>query len=68
MTVYRVEVDVALDRPPRTDATVRVVVDAGTAVDAELTACQIAECDRRVVMAVGSRILTADTSDSRATD
>lgn len=53
---YEVEVDVALARPPRVDATVFVTVAASTRTEAELVACQIAQCDRRVVMAVGSRV------------
>lgn len=57
MNVFTVEVDVALRRPPRPDATVRVRISALSATEAELVACQMASCDRRVVMAVGSRIV-----------
>lgn len=53
--IWSVEVDVALGRPPRADATRYVLVAAATRVEAELIACQMAACDRRVVMPVGSR-------------
>ena len=55
--MFAVEVDVALARPPRADATVRVLVDAESVHEAELVACQIAACDRRVVMPVGARLI-----------
>lgn len=60
MAIFKVAVDVALSRPPRADATVFVVVDAAHRFDAELIACQMAGCNRQVVMPVGSRIVDND--------
>ena len=54
MGVYRIEVDVALCRPPRADATIYFALEAVDGYAAELLACQIAQCHPRVVMAVGS--------------
>lgn len=56
--IYAVHVDVALARPPREDDVVRVLVDAGGPVEAQLIACQIAACHRRVVMPVSSRVVS----------
>lgn len=54
MSVYKVEVDVALRRPPRRDKTLYYVVEADTGQDAELIACQMAYARRGVSMPVGS--------------
>jgi hypothetical protein len=54
MSIYKVEVDVALRRPPRTDATIYFTLDAKNGHAAELIACQWAYCHPRVVMPVGS--------------
>lgn len=56
-TIYGIEVDVSLGRPPRVDATVFISVAARDEIEAELLACQIAGCDRRVTMPVGSRLV-----------
>lgn len=54
---YAVEVDVSLGRPPCADATVYVIVSARNEIEAELVACQMVGCDRRVTMPVGSRLI-----------
>lgn len=56
--VYKVRVGVSLARPPREDASVWVQVQADGEQEAELIACQIAMCDRRVVMAVSSEVVS----------
>lgn len=57
--VFTVEVQVALARPPRADATVWVTVDAPSDGAAIALACQLAEATRpRVVMAVKATILS----------
>lgn len=55
---WLVEVDVALSRPPRADATVYFALSEAdfSRRDAELTACQLSLGIPRVVMPVGSRI------------
>lgn len=55
--ILQVEVDVATARPPRVHARTWTWVSAETAVEAELTAIAMAECDPRVVMVVGARII-----------
>lgn len=66
MSTYGVEVDVATARPPRTDATMFVVVGARNAQEAELVACQMAYCHPFVVMAVGSRVVENFSEESLA--
>ena len=61
MSIFAVEVDLALSRPPKIDQTVMIVVDAEDGVAAELLACQMAQARNDVVMAVGSRVI--DWSD-----
>jgi hypothetical protein len=60
--VFTIEVDVALARPPRADATRRVLVavdpwtsDFAAANEAALVASQMAQSHPGVVMAVGTR-------------
>jgi hypothetical protein len=53
--LFVVEVDVALRRPPRVDATVYFVIDADGRLEAERVACQMVHVRENVVMAVGSR-------------
>ena len=55
----RVQVQVAVARPPTpaNTRTVFVLVDAVTTTEANLIACQIAACDRRVEMVTGSRVI-----------
>lgn len=62
-----VEVDLALTRPPKVDAQVWVSVlieerrsRTSIEADAEEVAMCIAMCDRRVVMAVGARVIDFD--------
>jgi hypothetical protein len=58
--IARVEVDVAIARPPSVEniTTVYVVIDGPTETECELAACQIAQSTRElVVMATGSRIV-----------
>jgi hypothetical protein len=52
-----VMVGVALQRPPRTDAFVRVVVEAENETQAMLTACLMASADKRVVMPTESEVI-----------
>lgn len=54
MSVYRVEVGVALKRPPRHDATIYFILEAENGQAAELFAQQWAQWHPRVVMAVSS--------------
>ena len=54
MSIYWIEVDVALQRPPRVDAQMYFCIEARSGVEAELIACQWAACSRHVVMPVGS--------------
>lgn len=61
MSIFGVEVDIALSRPPKIDQTVLCVVESPNGVEAELLACQIAQARQGVVMAVGSRVV--DWSD-----
>lgn len=48
------EVEVALARPPRSDATIFFVLEAESGYAAELLACQWAASHPRVIMPVGS--------------
>ena len=69
MGIYQVEVDVALERPPKIDRTVKIVVEATDGVDAELLACQMAQARKNVVMAVASRVIDwSDDPHQHATD
>lgn len=54
MAIFKIEVSVALSRPPQNDATIFFEIDAATGHDAELIACQIAASHPRVVMPVAS--------------
>jgi hypothetical protein len=53
--VFVVAVDVALRRPPRTDATVFFILEAETRLEAERVACQMVFVRENVVMPVASR-------------
>lgn len=55
--VYEIHVDVAHQRPPRTDETRKYLINASSPMAAELLACQWAALSPGVVMAVGSRII-----------
>jgi hypothetical protein len=57
--IYAVAVGVALQRPPRHDATKWVLVEAPTPVAARELACQLAAADPRVVMPVWDELLGA---------
>lgn len=54
MSTFDVEVEVALSRPPRSDATIFFTIEAENGHAAELIACQWAAGHPRVVMPVGS--------------
>lgn len=54
MSAFTVEVQVALSRPPRSDATIFFVIEAENGHAAELTACQWAAGHPRVIMPVRS--------------
>lgn len=60
MAIFKVEVAVALSRPPKNDATIFITVDAPNGHDAELVACQIASTHPRVVMPVASLVTDWD--------
>lgn len=60
MPVYTVHVGVALTRPPRTDALVRVLVEAATDPEAHCLAAQIAHCHPFVVMPVSTEIVALE--------
>lgn len=54
--LFRVEVDLALSRPPKADVTVYVTLDESNHREAQLTAVYMASCYHDdTVMAVGSR-------------
>lgn len=54
--IYTVYVGVAMARPPREDDIVRVRVEARSAAEARLVACQIAACHPGVVMPVSAEV------------
>lgn len=54
MSTYTVEVEVALSRPPRSDATIFFTIEAENGRTAELIACQWAAGHPRVSMPVRS--------------
>lgn len=54
--VWRVEVGLALQRPPRHDATVYITLQADDWMDAELTAIEIACATRKCVMPISTLI------------
>jgi hypothetical protein len=54
VSIFKVEVGVALQRPPRHDATIYYTLEADSGNAAELLACQIAYNHPRVVMPVSS--------------
>lgn len=54
MGLYKVEVQVALSRPPRNDATIFYQIEAEDGLQAELLACIWSTFNRRVVMPVAS--------------
>lgn len=56
MSLYTVEVEVALKRPPTCDATIYFEVEATSGLDAELLACQWAYEHPRVQMPVASLV------------
>jgi hypothetical protein len=56
MNTYKVEVGVALSRPPRLDATIYYVLLSETGRSAELTALIMASSHPRVVMPVCSTV------------
>lgn len=66
MGTFRVEVQVALARPPRADATIFFTLDATDGYDAELLALRIAAAHPRVVMPVGSVVTDWPASTDRA--
>lgn len=54
--IYTVYVGVALSRPPKEDDVVRVLVEAGSASQARLLACQIAACRPGGAMPVSAEV------------
>lgn len=54
--IFTVEVDVALSRPPRADATIYYEIDAETGLEAEKLACMWAYNHPRVSMPVRSLV------------
>lgn len=60
MSIYTVEVEVALSRPPRVDATIYFALEAESGHAAELLAQQIAAYHPRVCMPVGSLVTSWD--------
>jgi hypothetical protein len=57
VSIYTVEVGVALRHPPRTDQYRLYVIEAENGHAAELTACQWAACSPGVVMPVESLVI-----------
>lgn len=55
--IFKVQVGVALSRPPKVDRLSVVAVDADGWIDADTIACQMAMCHPDVVMAVSSKVL-----------
>ena len=53
--IVAVEVDVALSRPPRADATVYCQVEARSTIEAREIACQMSFARANVVMPVAAR-------------
>lgn len=64
MSTFTVEVEVALSRPPRSDATIFFVLEAENGYAAELLACQWAACHPRVVMPTASLITSWEPDDA----
>lgn len=62
MSVFGVQVGIALSRPPRTDRHVWFRIEAPTGVEAELIACQWAASHPRVVMPVSALVLDWEES------
>lgn len=57
MTKWTVEVDLALSRPVAVHRTSRVIIMAGSAMDAELMAISMASVIHNAEMPLGSRII-----------
>ncbi len=57
MTKWTVEVDLALTRPVGIHRTSRVIIMAGSAMEAELNAISMACCIHNAEMPIGSRII-----------
>lgn len=56
--VYRIEVGLALSRPPKEDVVVHVLVAASNLPEACCLGAQIAQCDPAVVMAVRTTLIS----------
>jgi hypothetical protein len=60
MAVFWIEVDVALSRPIRTDATVFVCIESDSEVDATLTAIHMVCATRQIEMPTGHRVVLVE--------